>query len=264
MRAARCTGFTLIEILVAMAIISVLSVVLVLAGAPGEASACEDRSAPPRGAARARAGRARANGQSIAWSPSPDGYAFLHKGEDGEWQSFPADSPYRRRSLPAGVSLGAVQLDAQPLRRRAHRHHALRPGCRHPGDDHEGRCEHHFARRRARPRHAGSGALLHDERPRIHASWCWWRLPSSPSPSPRRADRSPSPPTARSSTSCGCSPAWWRAAWRSSPRGARLAGGRPYGGHRAPGGPRVPLARGSLRHSPSVAAPRRDPGEHAG
>ncbi|HEX5767011.1 MAG TPA: hypothetical protein VFX94_02150, partial [Burkholderiales bacterium] len=38
------------------------------------------------------------------------------QGEDGEWQGFPAESPYRRRSLPAGVSLGAVQLNAQPLR----------------------------------------------------------------------------------------------------------------------------------------------------
>ena len=81
--------------------------------------------------------------------------------------------------------------------------------------------------------------------------------------SPRRADRSPSPPTARSSTSCGCSPAWW--ANRMAEFAARRAGrGRPYGGHRAPGGLRVPLARGSFRSPPSVAAPRRDPGEHAG
>ena len=43
------------------------------------------------------------------------GYAFFRKNDDGEWQDFPADSPYRRRSLPGGVSLGAVQLDAQPL-----------------------------------------------------------------------------------------------------------------------------------------------------
>ena len=157
MRAARCAGFTLIEILVAMAIISVLSVVLVLAAAPGEATQARTEARRLAALLELALGEARANGQSIAWSPSPDGYAFLRKGEDGEWQGFPADSPYRRRSLPAGVSLGAVQLDAQPLRRGERI--VITPyglGAAIQADDRRGRCEHHFARRRARPRHAGS------------------------------------------------------------------------------------------------------------
>lgn len=116
MRGARHAGFTLIEILVAMAIIGVLSVVLVLATAPGEATHARTEARRLAALLELALAEARASGQSIAWSPSPDGYAFLRKGEDGEWQGFPADSPYRRRSLPAGVSLGAVQLEAQPLR----------------------------------------------------------------------------------------------------------------------------------------------------
>ena len=116
MRGTRRAGFTLIEILVAIAIIAVLSVVLVLAAAPGEASHARTEARRLATLLELALGEARAGGQSIAWAPAPDGYAFLRKGEDGEWQGFPADSPYRRRSLPAGVSLGAVQFDAQPLR----------------------------------------------------------------------------------------------------------------------------------------------------
>jgi general secretion pathway protein H len=116
MRGARRAGFTLIEILVTMAIIGVLSVVIVLAAAPDEAAHARTEARRLAALLELALGETRASGTSIAWSPSPDGYAFLRQGEDGEWQGFPADSPYRRRSLPAGVSLGAVQLDAQPLR----------------------------------------------------------------------------------------------------------------------------------------------------
>jgi general secretion pathway protein H len=116
MLGVRRAGFTLIEILVTMVIIGVLSVVLVLAAAPGEASHARTEARRLGALLELALGEARASGQSIAWSPAPDGYAFLRKGEDGEWRGFPADSPYRRRALPAGVSLGAVQFDAQPLR----------------------------------------------------------------------------------------------------------------------------------------------------
>ena len=70
MRAARCSGFTLIEILVAMAIISVLSVVLVLAAAPGEATHARTEARRLAALLELALGEARANGQSIAWSPS--------------------------------------------------------------------------------------------------------------------------------------------------------------------------------------------------
>jgi type II secretion system protein H len=116
MRGARSAGFTLIEILVAIAIIGILSVVLVFAAAPGEASQARTEARRLAALLELALAETRASGQSVAWSPSPDGYAFLRKDEDGGWQGFPADSPYRRRPLPAGVSLGAVQLDAQPLR----------------------------------------------------------------------------------------------------------------------------------------------------
>ena len=95
----------------------------------------------------------------------------MHKGEDGEWQGFPADSPYRRRSLPAGVSLGAVQLDAQPLR-RGERIVITPYGL---GAAIQATIAGGGARITLRGGALGrvtldQGALLHDERPRIHAS----------------------------------------------------------------------------------------------
>jgi general secretion pathway protein H len=116
MGGARSAGFTLIEILVAMAIIGVLSAILVLLAAPGEATQARNEARRLAALLELAFGEARASGQSIAWSPSADGYAFLRKGEDGEWHGIAADTAYRPRSLPAGVSLGAVLLDAQPLR----------------------------------------------------------------------------------------------------------------------------------------------------
>ena len=166
----RRAGFTLIEILVAMAIIGVLSVVVVLAVTRDEAADARTEARRLAALLELALGEARASGESIAWAPSPDGYAFLRKGEDGEWQGFSADSPYRRRSLPAGVSLGAVQFDAQPLR----------PGERIVitpyglGGAIEAKISGGSASITLRGGAFGrvtldSSALLHDERSRIHA-----------------------------------------------------------------------------------------------
>lgn len=115
-RSARHAGFTLIEILVVMCIIGVLSAVLVFAAAPGDASKARTEARRLATLLELALAEARASGESIAWSPVPGGYAFFRRNDEGEWKDFPADSPYRRRSLPGGVTLGAVQLDAQPLR----------------------------------------------------------------------------------------------------------------------------------------------------
>jgi general secretion pathway protein H len=113
---ARGAGFTLIEILVAMAVIGVLSAMLLFVAAPGEATLARQEARRLAALLELALAEARANGQSIAWSPVPGGYAFWRKAGDGEWVGFPDDSPYRRRSLPANTLLQEVLVDAQPLR----------------------------------------------------------------------------------------------------------------------------------------------------
>lgn len=112
---ARGAGFTLIEVLVVMSIIGVLSAVVVLSIAPSGPAQARTEARRLATLLELAISESRATGRGIAWSPAPEGYEFLRKGDDGEWRSFAADSPYRRRALPAGVSLEAVQLDAQAL-----------------------------------------------------------------------------------------------------------------------------------------------------
>jgi type II secretion system protein H len=109
------TGFTLIEILVILCIVGVISVVVLLATAPGGSAQTRTEARRLATLLELALAETRATGRSIAWAPAPDGYEFQRKTEDGEWRSFADDSPYRRHALPVGISLEAVQLDAQPL-----------------------------------------------------------------------------------------------------------------------------------------------------
>jgi general secretion pathway protein H len=108
-------GFTLIEILVTMAIIGVLSVMLVIVAAPSDAASARTEARRLAALFELAYAEARATGQTIAWSPVSGGYAFWRRADDGGWRRFPDDSPYRRRILPAGTQLGEVRIDGQAL-----------------------------------------------------------------------------------------------------------------------------------------------------
>jgi len=115
-RCPRGAGFTLIELLVAMCIVGVLSTILVFVAAPSDATLARKEARRLAALLELALAETRASGQSIAWSPVPGGYAFWRKADDGEWEAFPEDSPYRRRSLPGSTLLRDVLIDAQPLR----------------------------------------------------------------------------------------------------------------------------------------------------
>ncbi len=114
-RRTQPSGFTLIEILVALSVISILSVMVVIVVAPGDAARAGTEARRLAALLELARSEARASGKSIAWSPVPGGYAFWRRSEDGEWVRYPEDSVYRGRSLPGATQLRDVRVDAQAL-----------------------------------------------------------------------------------------------------------------------------------------------------
>jgi general secretion pathway protein H len=113
---ARNRGFTLIEMLVVVAIIGVLSLMLIGVAKPGEATLVDREARRLAALLELGLAEARASGQGIAWSPERNGYAFWHKTDDGEWALFPDSSIYRRRSFDGETELRDVLLDGRGLR----------------------------------------------------------------------------------------------------------------------------------------------------
>lgn len=116
----RQSGFTLIEILVAVVIVAVLSATLVFVATPSAVSQARAEARRLAALLELAIAEARAGGRSIAWSPVPGGYAFFRRADDGEWVAFAEDSVYRPRTLPEGVLLRDVTLQAHPLREGEH------------------------------------------------------------------------------------------------------------------------------------------------
>lgn len=110
------SGFTLIEVLITMVIVAVLSTMLVFVASPSAATQARTEGRRLATLIELALAETRASGQSIAWSPVPGGYAFFRRADDGEWVGFADDSAYRRRSLPDGVLLRDVTVEAHPLR----------------------------------------------------------------------------------------------------------------------------------------------------
>lgn len=115
-RGMRQSGFTLLEILIAMVILAVLSALLVIAGSPSGATRARDEARRLGALLELAIAEARASGQAIAWAPVAGGYAFFRRGEDGEWTAFGDETAYRQRTLPDGIALRDVTVADHPLR----------------------------------------------------------------------------------------------------------------------------------------------------
>jgi general secretion pathway protein H len=112
-------GFTLVELLVVMVVIGVGLGLVVLQLAP-------DKRAP----LREEAGRlalllenagleARASGRPFAWTGEKNGYQFLTENSLAnakKWVRIEDDSPFRPRTLAAGVNIGEVTVEEQTLK----------------------------------------------------------------------------------------------------------------------------------------------------
>lgn len=115
LRAARRAGFTLIEVLVVLAIMAVVAAAVVVLALPGDAEAARAEARRLAALLESAMGEARASGSSIAWSAERQGYAFWQRGEDGDWAPYPRTSPYRSRALAGRTELARVRVDGRDL-----------------------------------------------------------------------------------------------------------------------------------------------------
>ena len=114
-RAARRAGFTLIEVLVVLAIMAVVAAAVVVMALPGDAEAARAEAQRLAALLESAMREARASGHAIAWSAERHGYAFWYRGEDGDWALYPQHSVYRSRTLAGRSELTAVRVDGRDL-----------------------------------------------------------------------------------------------------------------------------------------------------
>jgi len=107
-------GFTLLELLVVVAIIAIASTALVVNAWPGGAARAGTEARRLAALLEAAQAEARASGQPIAWSPAERSYAFLRRGEDGGWGPFPEPSIFRERQLDGELRLRAERTVLLP------------------------------------------------------------------------------------------------------------------------------------------------------
>lgn len=102
---ARARGFTLLEVLVVVAIAAVLSVTFATLASPSDAATAEKEARRLALLLELAFAESRASGRALAWRPEPGGYSFWRRDDDGDWVALPADGPYRRRTFPSGIAL---------------------------------------------------------------------------------------------------------------------------------------------------------------
>ena len=107
-------GFSLLEILVVVAIIAMLSGLVVIAAVPSEAAQADKEARRLAALVEAATAEARASGQPIAWTAERTGYAFWQRSEEGEWQRFPSESPYRTRTFSGAIAIDGAAVTLMP------------------------------------------------------------------------------------------------------------------------------------------------------
>lgn len=109
-------GFTLVELLVVLVIMGIALGMVTLQLMPDARS--ELRNEADRLALLLEnAGlEARSSGRSLAWSAEKNSYRFWRKNDYGDWAQIVGDEQLRSRTLPEGIYISTVTVDAQPIK----------------------------------------------------------------------------------------------------------------------------------------------------
>jgi prepilin-type N-terminal cleavage/methylation domain-containing protein len=108
-------GFTLLEILVALVVASIMFSVLTLNLMPNAKSVLHDESERLAFLLGNGAMASQAGGQSLAWSGSSHEYRFWKRGREGGWLRIEHDNLLHPRTLPQEIHIGTVSFDGRTL-----------------------------------------------------------------------------------------------------------------------------------------------------
>lgn len=108
-------GFTLLEMLVALVVASIMLTVVTLNLMPSAQSVLKDESQRLAFLLENGAMASQAGGQSLAWSGSGNSYRFWKRTKAGEWVRIERDNLLHPRVLPDRMHIGEVSFDGRRL-----------------------------------------------------------------------------------------------------------------------------------------------------
>ncbi len=107
-------GFTLIEVVVVLLLMSIVSALVVANMAPDDKTALRMESEHLAAALEQASLDAHVSGKTIVWSTAGQGYRFQYEAPDGTW-TLMNEGVYRPHQLPAGMQIQRITLDQSPL-----------------------------------------------------------------------------------------------------------------------------------------------------
>ncbi len=115
LRAPRERGFTLLEMLVALVVASIMLSLVVVQLMPDEQALLREESDRLAFLMQNGGMAARAGGQALAWSGAGKEYRFWKKDKQGNWVRIEKDALLHPRSLAGAVSIAGIELDGQRM-----------------------------------------------------------------------------------------------------------------------------------------------------
>ncbi|WP_137937208.1 GspH/FimT family pseudopilin [Chitinivorax sp. B] len=113
-RAKQNLGFTLIEIIVVVLIISVIITLAAVRLDPGQSRQLRDEGERLALLFEAARDEAVAGGEPIGWATDGQTYRFYRR-ENNDWVMLDTRSDLRERSLPGEMRIDQIQMSLQPL-----------------------------------------------------------------------------------------------------------------------------------------------------